>query len=169
VAADLQDGLRRAAQARIALEHPNLLPARAERDGNGHIALRLRPYSAPTLTQVISSGPSSPRDALRILRGVALAVEALGRAGLVARDLNPDHILVCPRRGGILADLAISPELLPRAPGGDDRNYAYRSRSAPYCRSTFEATCTPWARSSSPHRRRATASGLLCLPRHMRS
>jgi hypothetical protein len=127
VAADLQDGLRRAAQARIALEHPNLLPARAERDGNGHIALRLRPYSAPTLTQVISSGPSSPRDALRILRGVALAVEALGRAGLVARDLNPDHILVCPRRGGILADLAISPELLPRAPGGDDRNYAYRS------------------------------------------
>jgi hypothetical protein len=75
----------------------------------------------------MASGPLAIRDALRILHGVAGAIDALSRAGLAARDLNPDHILVCPKRGGILSDLGLSPELLPRPARGEDPNAKYRS------------------------------------------
>lgn len=119
--------LRAAAQARLSLQHPHLLPVRAQRDRNGRIALRIRDYPAPTLREAISSGPLAVRDALRILHGVAGAIDALSRAGLAARDLNPDHILVCPKRGGILSDLGISPELLPRPARAEDPNAKYRS------------------------------------------
>jgi hypothetical protein len=127
VTEDRRHRLRVAAQARLSLQHPHLLPVRAQRDRNGRIALRVREYPAPTLREAISSGPMGIRDALRILSGVAGALDALSRAGLVARDLDPDHIRVCPKRGGMLADLGIPPEILPRRARADDPNARYRS------------------------------------------
>ena len=88
--------------------------------------LLLQRYPVPSLREELASGPLAVRDALRLLYGIATAVDALSSAGLVARDLNPDRILICPQRGGILADPGIPVELLPRN-GAGDPDPTYRS------------------------------------------
>jgi hypothetical protein len=116
-----------AAGTRTSLSHPHLIPARAVRDDRGRVRILLQRQPVPSLTEVLASGPLDVRTSLRLLFGVATAVDALSKAGLVARDLTPDRILVCPRRGGILADPGIPLELLPRDSGPDDPDSRYRS------------------------------------------
>ena len=111
---DRRQRLLLAGRARASLEHPHLLRARVATDGRGRVRILLQRYEAPTLSEVLSTGPLSLRDALKLLYAVASAVEALNRAGLVARELQPERILVCPRRGALLADTGIPPELWPR-------------------------------------------------------
>ena len=96
-------------------------------DDRGRMRILLQRQPVPTLSEVLASGPLDVRTSLRLLFGVATAVDALSKAGLVARDLTPDRILVCPRRGGILADPGIPLELLPRDSGPDDPDSQYRS------------------------------------------
>jgi serine/threonine protein kinase len=116
-----------AAGTRTSLSHPHLIPARAVRDDRGRVRILLQRQQAPTLSELLASGPVDIRTSLRLLFGVATAVEVLSKAGLVARDLKPDRILVCPRRGGILADPGIPLELLPRESSPDDPDWVYRS------------------------------------------
>jgi hypothetical protein len=87
----------------------------------------LQSHPAPTLSEVLASGPLEVRESLRLLYNVATAVNALNEAGLVARDLRPDRILVCPQRGGILVDAGIPVEVLPRGPDSHDLDAACRS------------------------------------------
>jgi serine/threonine protein kinase len=74
----------------------------------------LQRSGVPTLSEVLSKGPVPIPNCLRMLYGIASAVEALTAEGLVARDLDPDRILVCPRRGALLADPGIPLDVLPR-------------------------------------------------------
>ena len=116
-----------AAETRTSIRHPHLLPARIVRDDRGRLRILLQRQPVPTLSEVLASGPLDVRTSLRLLFGVATAVDALSKAGLVARELKPDRILVCPRRGGILADPGIPLELLPRDSSPDDPDSPYRS------------------------------------------
>ena len=59
--------------------------------------------------------------------GLASAVEALARKGLVARELNPDAVLVHRRRGAILTDYGMPPGLIGPTTVRRDANGAYRS------------------------------------------
>jgi serine/threonine protein kinase len=116
-----------AAGARRTLVHPHLVPARVARDDRGRVRIVLQTQSVPTLSEVLASGPLEVRESLRLLYGVATAADALGSAGLVARDLTPERILVSPRLGGLLADAGMPLELLPRDGSPGDRDSAYRS------------------------------------------
>jgi Protein tyrosine and serine/threonine kinase len=116
-----------AAAARKSLSHPHLVPARVVRDDAGRMRIRLQSHPAPTLSEVLASGPLEVRESLRLLYNVATAVDALNEAGLVARDLRPDRILVCPQRGGILVDAGIPVEVLPRGPDSHDLDATCRS------------------------------------------
>jgi serine/threonine protein kinase len=116
-----------AAKTRTSLEHTHLLPARVARDDRGRVRIFLQRQPLRTLSEVLASGPLDLPTALRLLYGVATAVDALNRAGLVARDLTPDRILVCPRRGGVLADPGIPLEVLPRDTSPDDVASEFRS------------------------------------------
>ena len=116
-----------AAGARQTLVHPHLVPARVARDDRGRVRIVLQTQQVPTLVEVLASGPLEVRESLRLLYGVATAADALSGAGLVARDLTPERILVSPRVGGVLADAGIPLEVLPRDPSPDDWTSAYRS------------------------------------------
>ena len=127
VPGDRRQRLILAAETRTSLRHPHLLPARVARDDRGRVQILLQRQPAPTLSEVLASGPLDLRTSLRLLYGVASAVDALSKAGLVARELTPDRILVSPRRGGILADSGIPLDLLPPDTSPDDPAAAYRS------------------------------------------
>jgi serine/threonine protein kinase len=81
----------------------------------------------PTPSETLASGALEKRPALQLLYGVATAADALSEASLVARDLTPERILVCPLRGGLLADMGIPLDLLPRATPPTDSELASRS------------------------------------------
>jgi hypothetical protein len=118
----------RAAATRASIEHPNLVPARIVRGRKGQDArLVLKKRSAPRLDEVLASRRLTGRECVRILYGVACAVDALTRHGLVASDLAPSRILVDDKRGGILADPGIPAELRRRPPRDDDPEAVYRS------------------------------------------
>ena len=116
-----------AANTRRSIRHPHLAPVRVERDDHGRVRILLQRDPAPTLSDVLASGPLDLRSSLRLLYGVAAAVDALRGAGLVARDLKPDRILVCPRRRAVLADPGIPLDLVPRRARAEDPDSAYRS------------------------------------------
>ena len=116
-----------AAGTRKSIRHPHLLPARVVRDEHGRVRIVVRRPPVPTLSETLASGPLDIRPALHLLYGVATAAEALSRVGLVARDLTPERILVCPKRGGLLADMGIPLELVPRGAPPDEPEVAYRS------------------------------------------
>jgi hypothetical protein len=119
--------LSRAVKARVSITHPGLLPATVARDDDGRQRIRLRRLAAPTLDEVLSEGPLDEEDAIRLVSGVASAVDALRRAGLIARDLSPSRILVPSPSRPMLADTGIPLELVPRTSPSDDANAAFRS------------------------------------------
>ena len=122
-----EEELARALRARVSIRHPGLLPARVVRDGAGRFRILLQPHEGPTLAELLAAGEISRKDGVRLVYGVASAVEALRRAGLVARDLRPGRILVSPERDALLADTGIPLELMPRTLRTGDPEAAYRS------------------------------------------
>jgi serine/threonine protein kinase len=107
---DRRQRLLRASATRASIEHPNLVPARLVRDNSERrVRLVLLECSAPRLDEVLSSGPLSGKECLKVVYGAASAADALARHGLVAIDLRPSRVLVDPKRGGILADQASLP------------------------------------------------------------
>lgn len=119
--------LARAVRARVSIRHPGLLPARVVKDGRGRLRIQLQRSEEPTLAELLSAGQISRKDGVLLLYSVASAVEALRRAGLVARDLRPGRILVSPERGAILADTGIPLELMPATVRAGDPEAAFRS------------------------------------------
>jgi hypothetical protein len=119
--------LARAVRARVSIPHPGLLPARVVRDDDGRLRIRLQRLDAPTLAELLSADRITRKDGVVLVYSVASAVEALRRAGLVARDLRPGRILVSPERGAILADTGIPLELMPRTLRAGDPEAAFRS------------------------------------------
>jgi Protein tyrosine and serine/threonine kinase len=124
---DRRAQLRRAAAKRASLRHPHVLPARLVEGEEGRARLVLQPCTSPTLRAVLKRGPLSTKNGVALIVGLASAVEALAREGLVARELNPDAVLLHRSRGAILADYAMPPALVGQPTARRDANAAYRS------------------------------------------
>ena len=119
--------LRRAVAARAALDEPHLLRVSvAKRDGGG-AQLKMEVIEAPRLADILARGPVPARTAVVLVAGTARAVDALERNGLVARDLAPENILVDRRRGAVLADHGIPPDLVPMDGTNQDPSDVYRA------------------------------------------
>jgi Protein kinase domain len=120
--------LRAAASARVSINEPHLLGARisARSEGGGRLALER--LDAPELTAVLRRrGQLGPKAAVMVIAGLARAVTALERAGLVARDLAPGNVLLDPERGAVLVDFGIPPELVPLDRPDPDPEAAFRA------------------------------------------
>ena len=124
---DRRAQLLRAAAKRASLRHPHVLPARVVEGEEGRARLVLQPSKSPTLRAVLKRGPLSTKNGVALIVGLASAVEALAREGLVARELNPDAVLVHRSRGPILADYGMPPALVGQPTARRDANGAYRS------------------------------------------
>jgi hypothetical protein len=120
--------LRAAAAARASIGERHLLRARVAKSEEGADRLWLEPLEVPTLARVLSQrGALGPKAAVAVVAGVARAVTALEHAGLTARDLTPDQVLLDRERGAVLAEYGIPPHLLPLSRPQPDPSLAYRA------------------------------------------
>lgn len=91
------------------LEHPGIVGIRGfGTSENGWPWLAMELIEGESLRQRIKRGPMSPQELLPILTATADALQAAHIAGVIHRDLKPDHVLL-PSEGGVkLLDFGLS-------------------------------------------------------------
>ena len=102
--------LKREALVGASLNHPNLVSVYdAETEDDGDVVIVMEYVEGETLSDVLrASGRMRPDEAVRILEGVAAALDAIDARGIVHRDVKPANILL-GREGAVkLADLGVA-------------------------------------------------------------
>src|SRR6478736_1306112 len=102
--------LKREALVGASLNHPNLVSVYdAETQDDGDVVIVMEYVEGKTLSDVLrAGGRMRPDEAVRILEGVAAALDACHERGIVHRDVKPANILL-GREGAVkLADLGVA-------------------------------------------------------------
>jgi serine/threonine-protein kinase len=86
-------------------------------DGRAYLVMEL--IAAPTLGRMLKEGPLAPLRAVRILRALADAVDAVHNAGVVHGDLKPSNVFVLEDERIKLSDFGTAS--FERAHGGSAR------------------------------------------------
>jgi len=76
------------------LDHPHIVPIYEVGSDQGWQYFGMKLIAGQTLAQKISSGPLPERDAARLLRSIARAIQYAHDQGVVHRDLKPANILL---------------------------------------------------------------------------
>jgi serine/threonine-protein kinase len=86
---------RREVKAAQKIDHPNVVPVLADGEEHGipYLVQRLIPGGS-LADRLVSSGPLSLEDTVRMLSAAAGGIDALHNAGLVHRDIKPANILL---------------------------------------------------------------------------
>src|SRR5262249_6446999 len=84
----------REARAASALDHPNIATVHDVGEEEDELVIVMAPYEGETLKQRLEKGRLGIKEALDVLRQVALGLEAAHRAGIVHRDIKPANILI---------------------------------------------------------------------------
>jgi serine/threonine-protein kinase len=91
---DDRQRFRSEAEAAARLDHPGIVPVYEVGEHDGRPYFNMKYVAGRTLAQVLAEGPMPPREAARILAGVARAIHFAHRQGLLHRDLKPSNILI---------------------------------------------------------------------------
>ena len=83
---------QREARVLASLNHPHIGAIHGFEESSGITALVLELVEGPTLAERILRGPVSMRDALKIARQIAQALDVAHEKGIVHRDLKPANI-----------------------------------------------------------------------------
>src|SRR5215467_13094855 len=84
----------REARAASALDHPNIATVYDIGEEEGELFIAMALYEGETLKQRLEKGRLGVKEALDLLRQVALGLEAAHRAGIVHRDIKPANVLI---------------------------------------------------------------------------
>src|SRR5207247_8142951 len=92
------------------LNHPNIATIYAiEQEGDKfYIAMEL--IEGESLTNILARGAMDPREAVRIMRQVAEALEEAHAKGIIHRDIKPDNVMVSRRNAKVL-DFGIAKQI----------------------------------------------------------
>ena len=102
--------LKREAMVGASLNHPNLVFVYdAQLSEDGAVVIVMEYVEGETLADRLSSGGAlRPDETLRVLRGVAAALDSIHQQGIVHRDVKPANVLL-GREGAVkLADLGVA-------------------------------------------------------------
>jgi serine/threonine-protein kinase len=99
---------RREAQAAAKLDTPHVIPIYDYGEIDGRLYVSMRLIEGPDLHKALADGPMEPSRAVRIIEGVALALQAAHEVGLVHRDVKPSNILLDKHDFAYLIDFGIA-------------------------------------------------------------
>lgn len=107
VTPDRIERFRREIQLAISLQHPHIVPILSAGDADGLAYLVMPFIEGESLRARLESGPLGVVEAVRVLRGIALALAYAHGRGVVHRDVKPDNVLLA---GGtpMVADFGIA-------------------------------------------------------------
>ena len=99
---------RREADAAAQLNNPHIIPIHNYGEIDGRLYVDMRLIEGRDLQQVLAEGPLEPGRAVRIIEGVAEALQAAHEMGLVHRDVKPSNILLDKNDFAYLIDFGIA-------------------------------------------------------------
>ncbi len=99
---------RREAEAAAQLNSPHVVPIHNYGEIDGRLYVDMRLIEGSDLETVLADGPLEPARAVRIIEGVAQALHAAHKVGLVHRDVKPSNILLDENDFAYLIDFGIA-------------------------------------------------------------
>ncbi len=103
-----QQRFRREAHAAARLNSPHVIPIHHYGEIDGRLYVDMRLIEGRDLEAVLADGPIVPARAVRIIEGVAEALQAAHKVGLVHRDVKPSNILLDENDFAYLIDFGIA-------------------------------------------------------------
>ena len=105
----LVDSLRREAQHAAQLQHANIVTVFEMGEHEGLIFYAMQLVRGRSLSQQLDGdGPLPPREAARLLRTIAEAVDYAHRLGVLHLDLKPGNILIDERDAPLVTDFGLA-------------------------------------------------------------
>ncbi|MEW6280128.1 MAG: serine/threonine-protein kinase, partial [Candidatus Eremiobacterota bacterium] len=90
------------------LNHPNIVHLLDWGEVEGQLFLAMELVEGESLARVLQRGPLPVDQAVAVARQVALALEAVHRAGVVHRDLSPNNLMLTPEGAVKLMDFGVA-------------------------------------------------------------
>lgn len=110
----------REAKSAAALDHPFICKIYEAGEFEGHSYIVMEYVEGTTIREKIAEKPFSLQEALRVILGVAEALEIAHDKGIVHRDLKPAN-LMCTLQGHVkVMDFGLAKQVLPDGDAGQD-------------------------------------------------
>src|SRR6201997_1867591 len=105
---EFQRRFRREAHAASRLNTPHVVPIHDYGEIDGRLYVSMRLIEGRDLETVLAEGPMEPARAVRIIEGIASALHAAHKVGLLHRDVKPSNILLDENDFAYLIDFGIA-------------------------------------------------------------
>src|SRR5262249_29769753 len=99
------------AQAIARLHHPNIVQIHEIGEQQGVPFFSMEYCPGGTLARKLASGPMDPPEAARLVRTLALAIQAAHQAKVIHRDLKPANVLFAADGTPKIADFGLARKL----------------------------------------------------------